>query len=244
VNDLQVKKGTELAGFVPQEPPDLGDAGSRKSKDVGAARAQSALARVFKWRGSFTDPALRPGQAISVPWSKRQLRLLVLRSVLEYEPRRAHRFINRVEAIPADLPPPGTCSPAAERGVVVTYGRVLASGDRGGLGLVRTSLPWSGPDGTGGVWCLAPQPFAGPHGGVVNLPAPDDWVVVLLQPGSLLPPVVLGSVWNGKARASSICESPESQRVLASIPGCSIVIKGNTLVIQGDVVIKGKLSIE
>jgi uncharacterized protein involved in type VI secretion and phage assembly len=117
-------------------------------------------------------------------------------------------------------PPP---LPAADRGSVVTLGRVTAVDDPHGRGRVRVALPaWGGVDaGWLGVVC----PGAGPGKGIVALPDVGDAVAVALPHADPAAGLVLGSLYGAMTPPDPGVDGGATRRFsLHTADGQSIVV--------------------
>jgi hypothetical protein len=192
--------------------------------------AQSHAAGLLRWRGLLRDPGVALGDVIRLPdQHPLDLPLFVTHRSLSYAPgARTAQLLNEVEAVPAGLgrPVPAPTPPGA--GTLSVVGQVADSNDPGKLGRVKVNLPWQARTGEAknweGVWCRVPQPFGGidaknrPHG-ALHLPAPYDWVHVLVDPSGGSPPLVLGALYRGPAKAPAAAADGEHDRLLLLTAG-------------------------
>jgi len=213
--DSAGQQGEQLAGATQAKAFFAALAPGWSNADEAGRRARLNQGQLLRWRGSLLHLELGIGQQIRLPSSlDLGAPLTIFRRSLTYSPQDAnYQLINCVEAAGEILDPELPSIPAGPR---VVPGVVLAVQDPAHLGRVRVRFPWQSDNE--GLWCLAPQPFAGSGHGALNLPAPNDWVVVNFEPDGLMPPTILGSIYHSGAQASSKIANPAEQRLLAQTP--------------------------
>ena len=102
-------------------------------------------------------------------------------------------------------------------GVVV--GIVSNNQDPDGLGRVRVYFPWLA-DNAESSWARVASPMAGEGRGVYFLPDVGDEVLIAFQHGRPKAPVIIGALWNGKAKPPANNEDGKNAvRVIQSRSG-------------------------
>ena len=81
----------------------------------------------------------------------------------------------------------------------VIEGVVVDNKDPDGIGRVLVKFPWL-PNETKSAWARMSTPMAGNNMGWVIYPEPDDEVLLDFVNGNVHEPVILGSLYNGKAK--------------------------------------------
>jgi len=101
----------------------------------------------------------------------------------------------------------------------VAVGIVTNNQDPDGLGRVRVRFPWL-DDAAESFWARVASPMAGEARGVYFLPEVEDEVLVAFQHGRPEAPVILGGLWNGKAKPpASNDDGKNNLRVIKSRSG-------------------------
>jgi len=115
------------------------------------------------------------------------------------------------------LAPSGSDTSGRVMGVAV--GIVTNNQDPDGLGRVRVRFPWL-DDAAESFWARVASPMAGEARGVYFLPEVEDEVLVAFQHGRPEAPVILGGLWNGKAKPpASNDDGKNNLRVIKSRSG-------------------------
>ncbi|MFL6274367.1 MAG: phage baseplate assembly protein V [Blastocatellia bacterium] len=104
-----------------------------------------------------------------------------------------------------------------------TYGVVVAMvtgvDDPEKLGRVKVSYPWLGENAEG-TWARVAAPMAGNGMGIYFMPEVGDEVLVAFEHGDGRFPYVIGSLWNGKAKAPlNLGEGKNDVRMIKSRSG-------------------------
>jgi uncharacterized protein involved in type VI secretion and phage assembly len=79
---------------------------------------------------------------------------------------------------------------------------VVANQDPDKMGRVKVTYPWMGSENSQvpSNWAFVCQPFASKEGGMVIIPEKGDEVVVFFEGGNMDTPIVIGTLYNSKAK--------------------------------------------
>lgn len=241
-----VCRGAALAGNIAASSRYLAFAGGRSNTDTAKSSATSRQADAFRWKASLNDPTIGCGDQVHLPAQLGLPKFLrVIRREVSFRVQSSgNELVNRIECVLDAVGIPSLPTDHPTGGPVLSFGLVVSVKNRYRTGLVKVRTPWCTTNE--GVWCQVPQACAGKNGIVSNLPAPDDWVVVLLDVTTLMPPVVLGSVLPGeRTTIPDAVKDPESQRLLLSSGANTMILvddKGNETRVKtiGRIVLEGK----
>ena len=109
---------------------------------------------------------------------------------------------------------PATNKQAPILGVAVGY--VENNVDEKGLGRVQLSFPFLS-DGNFRAWARIATPMAGDGAGMYFLPDIGQEVLVAFEQGELRQPLVLGSLWNGKARPPEKNDGQNALKIIQTL---------------------------
>lgn len=106
------------------------------------------------------------------------------------------------------------------KGVAVAI--VCNNTDDSGQGRVKVKYPWY-TNPTESYWARVATPMAGGNRGLYFIPEVDDEVLVAFDRGDVRFPYIIGSLWNGRARApENNASGKNDRRVIRSRKGHSL----------------------
>jgi phage protein D len=138
---------------------------------------------------SNVDPALAGNWVIST--ARHEFGSGAYRTYLEFSGRQ-DRSLHGLVSGGLSVPAARTSIP----GVVIAV--VTKNDDPDKLGRVKVKYPWM-DDKAESFWARLSRPAAGKDAGFIWIPDIDEEVVVGFEQGDLAHPLILGSLWNGKA---------------------------------------------
>ena len=139
---------------------------------------------------SNVDPALAGNWVIST--ARHEFGAGAYRTHLEFsgrQDRSLHGLVSGGLSVPAARTP--------IPGIVIAV--VTKNDDPDKLGRVKVKYPWM-DDKAESFWARISRPAAGTDAGFLWIPDIDEEVVVGFEQGDLAHPLILGSLWNGKAK--------------------------------------------
>lgn len=157
---------------------------------------------------SNVDPALAGNWVIST--ARHEFGAGAYRTYLEFsgrQDRSLHGLVSGGLSVPAARTP--------IPGIVIAV--VTKNDDPDKLGRVKVKYPWM-DDKAESFWARISRPAAGKDAGFVWIPDIDEEVVVGFEQGDLAHPLILGSLWNGKA--------PMPESLMSSIKDGKVQIHG------------------
>lgn len=104
----------------------------------------------------------------------------------------------------------------------VYIGLVTNNVDPEGLGRIKVRLP-SFHDVDESNWARIVTPMAGKGMGIYFLPEVNDEVLIAFEAGDMRRPLVLGSLWNGRAKPPEKNDGGNHRRVLKSRSGLKLI---------------------
>ncbi len=187
----------------------VGDQGA--ADDLAKAIAEQVASSAFEATGvAVGSPELKAGQAVSISEVDAALAGKWVISTARHEfgshgPYRTHlEFSGRQDRSLHGLVAGGSAAPANRSTIPgIVIGVVTGNDDPDKLGRIKVKFPWLADDAES-WWARVATIGAGKRKGgdghgIVWVPEVDEEVVVAFEHGDVSHPIVIGSVWNGKA---------------------------------------------
>jgi Type VI secretion system/phage-baseplate injector OB domain len=209
----------------------------RPDSETARLNAKTRVAGLMRVKFQMPDPQIGVGTGVRLSLENTSYeQLVVVRRTLSYIPNSSSgcQLFNEIDCRPVGHVQPEVVRHQSALNQVV--GQVSNVTDPQKLGRVKVTFPWqkrsdNKPQNWEGVWCLVPQAMGGfdekgiGHGSLC-LPAPFDWVSVLVDSTATGPPVVLGVLYRGgRGRVSDLVKDPEHDRILFTAAGFRICLQ-------------------
>ncbi|MDX9857486.1 MAG: phage baseplate assembly protein V [candidate division Zixibacteria bacterium] len=180
-----------------------------------------AVGRMAKCSGGSEIPSLKVGHCVKVAKMGIFDGVYMIESV--HHVVEEGGYSNTFTCIPVDMAYPTLIDHRAS--VDSLYlGKVTDVEDPDKLGRVKVAFEWQG-QGMETVWARPAFPHAGPEWGWVTLPEIDDEVIVGFDRGNPEHPIILGSLYNGKAvPPSEAVQKPTEVKLLYTKGGNKILL--------------------
>lgn len=179
-----------------------------------------SVARMAHCAGGSNVPAIMVGHCVKVINMEAFSGVYMVQSVRHVVEDGG--YSNEFVCIPVDMAFPESFDKRAPVDSVF-LGRVTDVEDPESLGRVKIKFDWLG-EGMETVWARIAFPHAGQDRGWVALPEIDDEVLVAFDRGAPEHPVIIGSLFNGKAKPPpEVTAKPPEVRMLSTIGGNQIL---------------------